>query len=316
MRKIRWITGALLLVMVLLVLPACGASEEEAAQEEPATEAAETTAGEFTNEGMTLTVPDIYADLVTVETPEGDKDGLLFKVSETASIEAAQAQGEDVDGPGWLFSIGRISEDQFHEMLMADMSGSQVFAVDGDGNYYMLYHPTDVRLVRANNEEMEAASDQWAALNEWAQKVPEEFIQANSGLEEVKYGNSGVDIAFAQIAFDKDVKYTLSTTEFGPLEPGDVDPKPYLDQLMQGVTYEYEDIKEGPDGEYVVLDFPDQDQRFDFFLAEGGENLIRSVSGDSEVYYKAAFDDKSLKASQIMQKWYHELAESQNLVSP
>lgn len=37
------------------------------------------------------------------------------------------------------------------------------------------------------------------------------------------------------------------------------------------------DLALRPDGEYVVLSLPDEELRFDFFRAEGKENLIREV---------------------------------------
>ena len=64
----------------------------------------------LTNEGLQLTIPAEYADLVLAEVAVGD---MLFSVSEKASVEAAQAFGEPADsGAGWLFGIRRISD--FH----------------------------------------------------------------------------------------------------------------------------------------------------------------------------------------------------------
>ena len=80
--------------------------------------------------------------------------------------------------------------------------------------------------------------------------------------------------------------------------------------LLNGATYENADDVEAPDGEYVVLNFPKDKVRFDFFLAEGSENVIREVWGDNEQIYTATFTDDSIKASAVMQDWYHALMEN------
>ncbi|MBQ9493741.1 MAG: hypothetical protein IJR54_08420 [Oscillibacter sp.] len=261
----------------------------------------------YENGGLKLLIPMEYNELLITETPQNDANGILFSVSEKASVEAAKAQGADFDGAGWLFSIGAVTEDALREALCYDMSGEEAFAKGADGQYYMYYHPTDVRLVRENYED-EEAMEQWSALNEWAATVPDTFITENSGLTAEKHGNSTLDMYLARIAYMDDVKYTLSATEHGPMEPRDVDPMPYLNRLMNGVTFEYADGEETPDGEYVVLSFPDDDVRFDFFRMEGKENYVRTVwSGDNETLYKASYADGAIKASVIMSEWYNAL---------
>ena len=267
-------------------------------------------AGTVSNGDWKLSVPSEYSDLLVIETPEDSEDGILFAVSEKASVEAGRAQGmTDDDGAGWLFSIGQISEEKLHEMLSYDMSGQQVFAGDADGSYYVFYHPTDVRLVRESNEEMQAASEQWSALNEWARTVPETFQKDNEGLSPAEFGNTDLEMYLNRIAYMDDTYYTVSTTEYGPLYSEDFDPVPYIELLTKDVSYSPAEGMEAPDGEYVVLCFPDDDVRFDFFLAEGGENYIRQVwSGENETLYEAVFDDGETSASGVMRDWYHGLA--------
>lgn len=297
--------GILLAALLAFSLAACSSASSG---EEP--KEGDSDAVSVTNAGLTLSIPAEYSDLLAVDTPQDSEDGTLFSVSEKASIEAGKAQGmSDDDGAGWLFSIGRISEEDLHEMLCNDMSGMQVFAKDEDGNYYMFYHPTDVRLIRENNEEMEQAMESWSALNEWAWTVPETFVAENDGLTAETRGNTELDIYLARIAYLDDTDYTIGTTEYGPLSSDSVDAAPYLELLMNGATYERVDGEEAPDGEYVVLSFPEDDVRFDFFLAEGKENYIRQVwAEDNESLYKAVFADESIQASSVMQDWYNELA--------
>lgn len=304
MRKIKLITGVLLLSFMLTMLASCGGSDE-AQTEEPQTDAT----GTFTNGEYSLTIPEEYTSKVTVETPENDAEGRLFVVSETASIEAAKAQGEDVDGPGWLFSIGPVEENKAHEMMAEDMSGADIFAKDGEGNYFVYYHPSDVRLVRADNKEMDAAMDDWTALNEWAATVKDSFVKENKGLTADKHSNTSLDIDLARIAYVDGTNYNITSLESGEMQPKDVDSSKYVDKLINGVTYEEID-GEAPDGEYIVLNFPDEDIRYDFFKTEQGTNTVRRVAGDMEQLYKATFEDESLTSTGIMQEWYDALVEA------
>jgi len=288
-------------------MAACAAnapSEDEKKDTPPASETDSKSDGVYTNGGFKLTVPAEYNDLLIVETPEADKDGVLFNVSEKASVEAGKAIGDD--GAGWLFGIARISEDKLHEMMCSEMAGNEAFAKDADGNIYMYLHPTDVRFVRESYDDIEADQKQWTELNEWASTVPGGFMAENAGLEAVRYTNTGVDIYLSRLAYMGDLDYTVSTTQYGPMDPPkDFDAAPYLERLLSGVTFESVDISETPDGEYVVLNLPDEDVRLDFF--PGNDNYVREVSSSYESLYKATYADGSTEASAIMQEWYDAL---------
>ena len=184
------------------------------------------------------------------------------------------------------------------------MSGAEVFAKDADGYYYLYTHPTDVRLYRQNNAYEEAA-EQWSKLNEWAwNDVRRDFLTNNPGLSAYTRGNSILDMYLARAAYQKDANYTVSTTEHGPLSPNGVDAAPYVESLMGFASSEDADISETPDGEYVVLSFPEDDVRFDFFRMEGKENYVRVVwSGGNEQLIRLSFSDDT-KASAVMQEWY------------
>lgn len=259
--------------------------------------------GEYENDGMHLSIQPKYNDLVTVTTPEKDKNGVLISVSETASVEAG-----DFEGAGWLFDIGRVSGKKLHEMLCRDMSGVDVFAKDESGNYYVYYHPTDVRFARANmdgvGDDDNADWKQWAMLCEWAESVKDRFADQN-GLEYANFGNSEVDMYVARAAWESGVNFTLSTTEFGPVSGVGTDGTPYAEFLLQGGFWEVED--EAPDGEYVVLNFPDEKVRVDFFFAPGA--YARIVSGDRETIYQAVWWDDNISYAEAMQGWYYAAAE-------
>ena len=263
--------------------------------------------GEYENGGLRLEVKPKYNDLITVEVPENAPDGTLFNASETASLAVGQ-----YPGAGWLFAIGTVSEDRAHEMLCQDMSGARIFAKDAEGKYYVLYHPTDVRYERASVEEMQRDQAQWTMLCEWAGEVPDKFIELN-GLEPVTFGNTDVDICLARAIWADGVKATLSTTEFGPVDAALADGTPYAEFIMQG-WFTWVDPAETPDGEYVVLNIPEEDTRVDFFFAPGG--YVRTVHGDSIALYQPMWYDETLSFADAMRGWYYAAAEKAGLKEP
>lgn len=268
----------------------------------------------FNNGGLKFSVPEKYIDLLVIETPENNDRNIFFSASEKASIEAAEANGEFWEGAGWLFGIGTVTEDEYHEMLCRDMTGVQVFAKDGNGTYYMYYHPTDVRLVREDYTNIQDDMEGWRELNEWAGSMRETIIEEN-GLIPEKHGNTTLDMYLARLMYHTDENYTVSTTEYGPMKPNGVKASDFIEPLVNNVTFKYLPDEEAPDGEYVVLNFPEEDIRFDFFKMEGKENVIRMVwlDGQWEELLQAEFDDENIKASEIMNDFYHELVLANSL---
>ena len=261
--------------------------------------------------GLRLTIPQAYDSLLVTDIL-GEREGTLFSVSEKASIDAAKRLSGDARGAGWLFSIGRVDEGRRRELLCGDMSGVELFARDANGQSYVFYHPTDVRYMRENNEAMKRDQAQWTMLNEWAwSSVRTDFIRDNS-LETAAYDNSEVGIAIARAAYKPGVRYTVSTTEHGPIELENFDAAPYAELLLQNAVYERTDA-EAPDGEYVVLAFPDEGLRYDFFKLKDHENYVREVRPDgTETLYKAIFFYGSARASNVMQDWYDAMMAPKN----
>ena len=265
----------------------------------------EATCYQYENGGFRLFIPKAYDDLLTTEIVKDRIGGVLYRVSEKASIAAAKHLPYDARGAGWLFSIGQIDEGRRRELLCGDMSGAEIFARDANGQCYVYYHPTDVRYMRENNEAMKRDQAQWTMLNEWAwNSVRTDFIRDND-LETAAYDNSEVSIAIARAAYKPDVRYTVSTTEHGPIELKDFDAAPFAELLLQNASYEQRTDKEAPDGEYVVLAFPDEGVRFDFFLMQDKENYVREVRQDGyEALWKATFYYGSARAGVVMKEWY------------
>ena len=312
------VTAILMTICMLLALAACGNASTLAASGESVTvgDTALRPEGEagklYENGGLKLMIPLEYDELLLTETPKKAEGGMLFNVSEKASLEASGNE----DGAGWLFGISRIDESAMHEMLCYDMSGMELFANDSEGYYYVFNHPTDVRFVRENSEAMARDQEQWNKLTEWAwESVRAGFLAENPQLSPASFGNSELEMFLARVAYQPDVNYSVSTTQYGPLTPesGSFDALPYVERLSSGLILDRAE-GEAPDGEYVVLSFPDEDTRFDFFKAEGGENLVRMVwNGDNEALWQLSYTDPAVKASEIMQEWYDALAEAMDV---
>lgn len=274
-------------------------------------------AAEYQNGGVSFTVPDELTDRLIIEQPETGEYGVLLTVTEKASVDAAEKAGYDWAGVGWLFSIERISEEKLHDMMCGDMWGARVFAKDMKGDYYLFERPTDVRMIREDYTDP-AGLQEWSELNEWAVTMPETIIAENYGFTPETRSNTIPDMYLARILYADAPKFTVSTLQFGPLEGNADDAAAYIYRLADRVRFEPLNGEETPDGEYVTLDFPDDDVRFDFFLLDGKENLVRQVwfHGQDKMMYRAVFEDETEKASGIMLDLYHTLAQIAGLYDP
>lgn len=260
--------------------------------------------GEFENDGFTMEITPKYNSLVTVEIPEDSPWGILFSVSETASMEAAGG----AEGAGWLFSVGKLSADDLHGMLCHDMSGAEVFAKDGEGNYYLYYHPTDVRYERASVEEMQRDAWQWSMVNEWADGMKDIFRDAN-GLEYAAFGNTEVDMYVARGAWDESATAYLATTEFMDVDAKRVDGTAWAEFVLQCWFCEADEPEDEMllSGEHLVLGFlPDENVLLHFYPEDG---YVRVENGDSSQLYQAAWLDDNVSCYEAMLGWYYACAE-------
>ena len=261
--------------------------------------------------GREVSIPTEYADELIVKTGEA---GMLITVLEKASVEAALDEGGDDDGAGWLFSIGTVSAEELHAMLCQDMSGMEVFAKDVEGRYYLYYHPTDVRMVRKDGGYNDESMARWAELNEWAASVRTTFVNDNDGLIAVTFDNSDPAIALSRAAWEDGVNYEIRALEFGQhgsLLPAGTDAAPYAERLIRNAEYEYADPAETPDGEYIVLAFPEDGVRYDFF--SGGDYVRRTNDdGTVEELYRVTLPDGEAPWA-VMQEWAKALAEANGL---
>ena len=264
--------------------------------------------------GLVFEVPAEYQDLVTVQTEDLEPDEIL-RVSETASLEAAEDLGKEGEGIGWLFSISHISQQDLGEMRCDEMSGHDVFAVGDDGVTYLFDHPTDVRLLRDSDEEMEEAMDQWEELNNWVfEDVRMAILAANPQLELKTYSNTDLDRYLARARFAREQYAIRSLLTGEPSETIYQGDSYALEALSEDAFYdEVTDLseEEEPDGQYIVMAFDDDNVEFHFFLGDGMENYIREVrtleDGETiETLYMANFKDPDQTSTGIMKTWVEE----------
>lgn len=127
-------------------------------------------------------------------------------------------------------------------------------------------------------------------------------------------GEAGTDPLHEHLAKLAETPYTLSTNEYGPLEPGDFPADTFV-ELLNNMKFEKADGVEAPDGQYVVLAFPQEGIRFDFFLAQPEQNLFRLVNADeSEQMYRAIVPETQADISGLMEAWYQSIADAKGLV--
>ena len=266
--------------------------------------------GRIETDGVAFEIPAELKELVTVET-EDQGDGVLVNVYETASVEAAKAQGEDREGAGWLFGISRLTQDRVRELRCGGMDGMEVFASDGDD--YLIYdHPTDVRFVREQYDDIEEDMQQWSKLNEWAfENVRDEILANNSELKPAVFTNTTLDMFLAQAAYRPDTNFEIRSLDYGVQDPKAIEENTFIEDLAENFVYDEVYDQETPDGEYIVLNFEDENLRFDFFQAEEGHNLIREIMTiDGEEAGSTLFaaslketDDTSRTTTDIMRAW-------------
>ena len=288
------------LLTLTLVLTGCAgqSGEKDTSTDMPAV---------FENQGYRLTVPSEYRDRVIVRT---DSDGMLFSAYEKESVEAQSrldggTEASENSGAGWLFGIGHVDETYLHGLQCSDMSGVEAFARGGDGSAYLYYHPTDVRVVRDGEDPYSSENmATWTAVCEWAAGVPAAFAEEND-LIAYSHSNTLLDITLARMAYLSDTQYELTSLSNGTVTPEGVDPSPYLEALT-ALSFQWVDNAQTPDGEYIVLNLPEEEVRYDFFLGGDG-SYVREVRGEYETLYRA---ENGADACSPMREWYDALVKA------
>ncbi len=261
----------------------------------------------YDNGGVKLTIPEEYADLVAVELPADGET--LFTVTEKASLEAAQKTHPDnIAGAGWLFGISRVSEEQAHELLARERFGRDVIARSGDV-YYLVDHPTDVRIER-QGDITPADMEQWSALHAWINDslIPG-FVEDN-GLTACRFSSTSLDILLARIAWQGSTDYQIGGLAHGLLRPLDGAGADFARELLESAYFSYADRSQAPDGEYLYLNDTQSGVRYEFFMGEGGAVVRESVNGYS-YFYEA---ENAADAAAVVDRWYEALSSNGELV--
>ena len=109
--------------------------------------------------------------------------------------------------------------------------------------------------------------------------------------------------------------YTLATTEYDVMKPAE----PYapgFTELLSKAVLTPADASETPEGEYVVLAFPEEKVRFDFFEGDPEKNYIRQVNpdGTEELFRATLPEDVYITVSGLMSAEATALAEALGIV--
>lgn len=168
-------------------------------EEEPENTESDIVSAEYGD--LVINIPKNIMDLVTIEegvSSDNSHMSNLFDISETASIEAGQKMhpGEDW-GDGWLFGISVVDQIGFEELVGMDIPGYTILA-QNDDKYYIYTHPTDVRLMRENND-YSVGMEEWTMLCEWAESMKDTIIEDNDLLP--------VSILNMDYTYDSEHKY-------------------------------------------------------------------------------------------------------------
>ncbi len=152
-------------------------------------------------DGLEVPVPAEYADLIVADTEleAWDKHWEpLISFAEKESVEQGKRAHPDEDwGDGALCTLVRLDRIGFEKWISEDGTGTDLFARDDADNYYLVAHPTDVRLFRESGEYDDETIKAWTALNEWAGTLPEAVI-ARNGLTAYDAGDLfGADYTYA-----------------------------------------------------------------------------------------------------------------------
>ncbi len=101
--------------------------------------------------------------------------------------------------------------------------------------------------------------------------------------------------------------YRISSTAYGTAVPAsDFNAQIYIRAMMDGTSFTEVKGWEAPEGQYVVLELPDQGVRYEFFYGKDG-NYIREVDGAVETFYHAEFSGRRHKACDVIEDWGREM---------
>ena len=112
--------------------------------------------------------------------------------------------------------------------------------------------------------------------------------------------------------------YVIATTEYDIMEPTGDRELEFFAEGMKGVELIPADASETPEGEYVVLSFPEENVRFDFWMPdENTGSYIRQVNADgSEELFRAVVPEDAVEPGLLMSAAADALADAHGLAAP
>ena len=106
--------------------------------------------------------------------------------------------------------------------------------------------------------------------------------------------------------WDDEDDYNITSLEFDTVAYRQgFNARPYIEQIMDGAIFEPARSWQVPPGEYVILEFPNDNLRFEFFKGNDGNYVRETFDGESEVYHIMGIDKQAWK---VISKWGKEMS--------
>ena len=103
-----------------------------------------------------------------------------------------------------------------------------------------------------------------------------------------------------RIAYQSGTFFMLNSLDYGELYPEQPEPSAtFAKQILEAATFEYCDESETPDGEYYVIDFPNDGLRLDFFK---GADYVRTDYGDYQTLMRITAPEKGY-CTKVLDQW-------------
>ncbi len=113
------------------------------------------------------------------------------------------------------------------------------------------------------------------------------------------------------------IAYTIATLDYDVMKP-EAGFDPFFTDVLSQAKLEPVDTSVEPEGEYIVLAFPDEGIRFDFLEMEAEKNYIRQVNkdGTEELFQAVLPEEVTVTVSGIMSAAAEALADIKGLAEP
>ena len=104
----------------------------------------------------------------------------------------------------------------------------------------------------------------------------------------------------SRIAYHTDTFFMLNSLDYGELYPDTPERSAeFAGKLLDGVRYEYCETTETPDGEYYVIDFPNDNLRLDFFKSA---DYVRADYGDYQMLMRITAPSEGY-CTDVLSQW-------------